>query len=250
MAKIKTPSYYKLQTMDVAVEEDGDISMAVQHPSSPERCDPDCSAGYERVEDEEPGDHLLGGKDNEDECPIQRNYERATSVEPEDVDVRRSYRRATSVEPEEPEARVTFERAASREPGVLRHTTMDDEYDAPKASRPAPPPPRFRVKDYINVESRRKTPPTIYKEVMEARLLRSLEATSSNVWLQRKTADTATLPTLRQGLAQREIMVVERTRYFKGNGSAQAISVAEILIGPHLKIWTGEIMGPQCLIHW
>lgn len=227
MAKIRiTPKYYELQAMDVAVEEDGDVTMEMKQSSSPEPCDHGFSAGHERAASAEPEDHRLGDEDGEDEeYPVRRNYERAASVEPEELEVRRSYGRAASVEPEEHEVRMAYERAASCEPDHLRHTTMDDKCDVPTASRPAPPPPRFRVEDYINVESWRKIPPSIYKEVMKARQKPSLGTTSPNVWLQRKTWNTATLPTLRQGLIQRDIMVVERTRYFKGEGSAQAVRV-------------------------
>lgn len=233
MAKIRiTPRYYELQAMDVAaVGEDEDIPMEVEQPSSSKPSSGDYSLGDERATSAEPEDHHMGDCDEADEgedagYPVRKRYERAASVEPEEVEARTNHRRAMSVEPEEHVAQTAYKRATSLEPDILRDATMDDGYDVPKASRPAPPPPKHRVEDYINVQSRRKIPPSIYKEVMEARFRPSLENTSPSVWVQqyqRMTSNTATLPTLRQGLARRGIKVVGRPRDFQGERSTQSV---------------------------
>ena len=228
MAKIRiTPRYYELQEMDVAVEEENDVPMEVEQSWSPEPH----NQGYERAASAEPEDHCMDDEADEegedDDGSVRRPYERAASVEPEELDARTSYRRAASVEIGEVRAPVAYKRATSLEPDDLRDTTMDDEFDVPKASRPAPPPPKYKVEDYINVKSKRKIPPSIYKDVMEARLRRPLGTTPPNVqWLQpfqRKASNSGNLPTLRQGLVRHGIEVVERTRYFKGKGHSQIV---------------------------
>ena len=235
MAKIRiTPRYHELQAMDVAaVEEDEDIPMEVEQPSSPKPSSHGHPSGCERATSAEPEDHHMGDCDEadegeDDEYPVRKNYERAASVEPEELDARANHKRVMSVETEENEARLAYKRATCLEPDMLSDATMDDGFDVPKASRPAPPPPKHRVEDYINVQSRRKIPPSIYKEVMKARCRPSQENTSPSVWVQqfqRMTSNTATLPTLRQGLVRRGIKVVGRPRGFQGEGYTQTVRI-------------------------
>ncbi|TFY56240.1 hypothetical protein EVJ58_g7761 [Rhodofomes roseus] len=157
--------------------------------------EPEGGEGYVGPETSvEPGEDEDSEPDEEAERNVRRNYERAASVEPEEHNTPARYRRATTLEP-----------------GSLRLTTMHDNLDLPEPLRPAPPRPKYRVKDFINVRDTRKIPPSIYQAVLKAREEEAREGGSQSVWLQRVALHSAGLPTLLEGLRQRGISVVGRT---------------------------------------